>query len=175
MSAETPREGDKVRTTYTVVREGTVTEVTRDGAVYVDGQYMNNRYKVDILERADDPSKDPVGTIRAELDDSAVYVKTQDGRWTTVNTRNGTHISFAPNELGGTKVLGTVLGTPVAEKVEKLEYEYYRGKWDGLVWRIRNDVVEKFANGRWQVSDVPVESVTTVGWDRLGSKPADVT
>ena len=116
-----PKMGDKIRITF----EGVLTDrpnehfrwSERPEGATVSWSPGDSRVSIEILERADDPSKDPVGTIRAELDDSAVYVKTQDRRWTRVSSRSCEGgFSFAENEMGMSKVIGAVPGTTAAER-----------------------------------------------------------
>lgn len=117
--SETLKTGDKIR----VALEG---EVVCGGDDWTYCIHLGERRDVyvvvddvptvEILERATGPAWDPVGTVRAELDGSAVYVKTLDGRWSTVARRSGEEpSSFAGNELGMSKILGAVPGSPAAE------------------------------------------------------------
>ena len=71
MSELTPQPGDKVR--VTTVREGVVKETgdlyfTMDMGEHLSHTYdrRDSRSTVEILERADDPSRDPIGTIRGD-------------------------------------------------------------------------------------------------------------
>ncbi len=71
MTVETPQPRDRVRWQRTRAIEGVVEEITADGIVVRDGDGYKHLCQVDdvtveVLERADDPSKDLPGAIRRE-------------------------------------------------------------------------------------------------------------
>lgn len=112
MSELTPQPGDKVR----LVKEGVVEDVNTEGecTVLLVGGYRytlrDKRYAVEIVERADDPSRDPVGTIATVH--NHLWIKHSINEW---------HNALMPNELRtndgmrGRKVTGAVPGTPAAQ------------------------------------------------------------
>lgn len=116
--SETPRRGDRVRVTY----EGTVCDPTHLGTnlqLLTDGMWpiVPKSARVEILERADDPARDPIGTVREELDRSATYVRTAQG-WMTVHDPRHTGIGgvFAYDDsVSRAPIIGVVPGTPAAD------------------------------------------------------------
>lgn len=134
-----PRKGDKVR--YTV--EGVVTTVgdylTRiEQADYVgvsvnhDGEHG----RLEILERADDPSKDPIGTVRGA--DGWIVVR-RDTRgspalpWATLVTPEGQRVvnfHASDHAVSGLPVIGAVPGTPAAEAAVEPAAEEPLAEWE---------------------------------------------
>lgn len=113
MSEVQPQPGDKVRVTVRNVWESVVSEhgnYTAKGWVETEGADVT----LEIVERADDPSLDPVGTV-AELYDGCVVVKVGDGAndaWVVVGSGELLH---APSSVHGRKVTGAVPGTLAAQ------------------------------------------------------------
>jgi hypothetical protein len=111
----TPRKGDKIKLTAKPrVIVGELEELTSDGFLRLDGDVGHIRdprnWDVEILERADDPSRDPVGTV-AEFED-LVWVKTGERVWVEVGDPDHFRADAA---LGGREITGAVPGTPAAE------------------------------------------------------------
>lgn len=104
MSSEQPRPGDKVRVTSIVSPNGSYAGL---GAVSEPNMYSAT---VEILERADNPADDPVGTV-ATLK-NVVWVKRSDFEWTPV--QNGWKGIFVNAQMRGREVTGAVPGTPAA-------------------------------------------------------------
>lgn len=182
--SETPKVGDKVRFTIEAeyIRPSANHDVSDHLVLAGAGDEYTLPYEaaIEILERADDPKNDPVGTIRAELDGSAVYVKTQDRRWSRVSSRSceGGH-SFAENEMGMSKLVGAVPGTPaaVAETAKAApvepEYEYYRSH-GGRLWRVLNGVAELFCAPYWFVDRSATPAERPDLYTHLDGKPAEL-
>jgi hypothetical protein len=110
-----PQPGDKVRVTiyYTVDPSGHYV-----GKSIADEDYV----AVEVLEPADDPSKDPVGTLRREEKGGgfAVYVKAGSpagGTWVLIHTSEPGVLAdrFPDGFVAGFPVVGSVPGTPAAE------------------------------------------------------------
>ena len=170
-----PKVGDRVRTTLT--HEGVVTEVAIDGAVYVDGHYMSDRYAVEILERADDPARDPVGTIRILNADGAtgVFHKDVTNHWQHF-TAPGAYDDERMRRHD-TQVIGVILGTPAAGPAAKAgpEYEYYRN--NDIEYRVKGGIVEFWCNEYWKPSGSFPRRVLLMdsgNTTKLDGKPADV-
>lgn len=121
-----PRKGDKVRVTYEAIwdQDRGSHYWLRDQA---DGTTaaVPASATVELIELADDPSKDPIGTVRHERhdDDSghSIWLCTQDrhGRrgWfcvysTAVGNQGG---RMDDDEVAGLPVVDALLGTPAAE------------------------------------------------------------
>ena len=109
MSEVRPQPGDKVRVTY----EGIACEA-KDGWIKLDTGSVHaglDSCTVEILERADDPSRDGIGTV-ATLDGVGVpFVKVRSNRWEGV----GGGLSRHNDDMRGRKVTGAVPGTPAAQ------------------------------------------------------------
>lgn len=124
--SEAPRRGDKVRISFEMVWGRDGYEFRRDvhdaghGIVYGGKPtYSVETYAepvFEVLERADDPARDPIGTVREELDRSATYVRTAQG-WMTVHDPRHTGIEmFAYDDLmSRAPIIGVVPGTPAAD------------------------------------------------------------
>jgi hypothetical protein len=116
MSEQPIRKGDKIRITTHVVREAPVeslddacvTVIEEDGCRHSYG--WNGDHTFEILERADDPSRDLVGTV-AEFED-LVWVKTGERVWVEVGDPDHFRADAA---ITGRTVTGAVPGTPAAE------------------------------------------------------------
>ena len=122
MSAETPKpqSGDRVRVSY----EGTYEATAHGPLLLTDGSPKRSIFDdaaVEVLERADDPSKDLAGTVRRLHDSEPKHAvkhgtaladkpRTADA-WTVVET--GEVISNGDALHGD--VIGAVPGTPAAE------------------------------------------------------------
>lgn len=106
MSEVQPQPGDKVRVTYETV-------VRNDGS-YIGRSMLNTpealNDTVEVLERADDPSRDEVGTV-AELDGD-IWVKRAENSWWPI-AQEFRHRSN--NKMHGRVVTGAVPGTPAAQ------------------------------------------------------------
>lgn len=102
--SEQPQPGDKVRVTSIVDKNGRY-----GGSMSVEDGLFGAT--LEILERADDPSRDEIGTV-AELD-GAVWVKVELDAWCSIGTTVWyTRINKA---MQGRGVTGAVLGTPAAQ------------------------------------------------------------
>jgi hypothetical protein len=104
--------GDRVQVAY----EGVVAGVNADGSIdYLGaGHHLPKGATVELIERADDPSKDPVGTVRRDPREGNTYIRSDYNDlypW----------ISFGPmtgvqhHRVVGWEVIGAVPGTPAAE------------------------------------------------------------
>ena len=120
MTVETPQPRDRVRWKRTSVIEGVVEETGADGIVVRDGDGYKHLCQVEdatveVLERADDPSKDPIGTVRKGDKSSPVVrcrVTSSDVHpWKSVMYT----VSYSHDEVVGWPVTGAVPGTPAAE------------------------------------------------------------
>ncbi len=120
MSAETPnpQPGDRVRVTY----EGTYLRPHdhQDGCHVVKvPDDTNTRVTlrsatVEVLERADDPSKDEVGTVRRSPDGKVVAKGSRiNFPWANLSAPKGDD-SYHSNAVAGWPVIGAVPGTPAA-------------------------------------------------------------
>lgn len=119
-----PRKDDRVRVVLDgrYVRESDLED--HDGGfagcfVDVDGVllYVPPSATVEVLERADDPSKDPEGTQRLveyDCEPARVFTASEDGafdnRWVALNGA-----TYSDAEIAGSKVIGAYPGTPAAE------------------------------------------------------------
>jgi hypothetical protein len=158
--SETPKLGDKVRITY----EGTAVN-PGFGGIHLPGtlDLQGVRTEVEILERADDPSKDLVGTVREYEPYRLVYVKVSVNQWVRVG--NPSNLSDSSMEF--TRSIGVVPGSPA----DKPEYEYYQGEFSP--YRVQGDKVEYFARTpkSWYPSVVKASYIRTLAW--LDSDPTD--
>lgn len=129
----TPQLGDRVRWTRPVSIEGVLDEVTVDGYRIRDKEgrvhlCQAEGASVEVLERADDPSANLVGSLRREdHDDKGFSLHAADAAPTTrLGTRWHCIYSTAPGNVGellsheevaGFPVVGSLPGTPAAEAV----------------------------------------------------------
>lgn len=107
-------QGDKVRLTPKP-REiiGEVAEIVPDECMrLVSGPdvYALRYWDVEVLERADDPSRDSIGTV-AELD-GHVWIKRSEQWWQPIPTEVGSRTN---SRMTGRTVTGAVPGTPAAQ------------------------------------------------------------
>lgn len=130
---DAPRNGDRVRVQGRAFEgilqewDGTVGTVAED-----DGKSRSFKVPfctVEVLERSDDPSKDPAGTVRREehgdfINDPpgfSVWQATVDrgGRWRwlcTYSTARGNRGEYLDHEdVVGMPIIGSAPGTPAAE------------------------------------------------------------
>lgn len=99
-------------------------KVATDGggcAVVIENSYDGHtviveRDAVELVARADDPSKDPVGTVRKDPFDGDVGVKIRHDNWTVVRDNREEPMPFPDDEVVTWDVTGAVPGTPAAEK-----------------------------------------------------------
>lgn len=123
MSEPRYRKGDRVR----ITREITLNEVDADSlnAGKTRSVLLSlDRSQVELVERADNPANDPIGTVRREDHDGghSVFVKdTGYHPWVCVfSTASGnTGGSLGNDEVVGMSVTGTVPGTPAAAAAAK--------------------------------------------------------
>lgn len=116
------KQGDRVRVTFEAeyVRPSINHEV--EGHVlntYEDGCHITVPFTADIelIERADDPSKDPVGTVRKGSGSIAIRTDVE-ARTTMPWLILGNPSDWFRNEqVTGWKVIGAVPGTPAAAKL----------------------------------------------------------
>jgi hypothetical protein len=106
-----PRKGDRVRVTYEAewAAPTQVGRYTRRENGYLT---VPEDATVEVIEPADDPSKDLVGTVRAWAD--GPYVRSdRDPYWPWVPVhRDGGNDH---RSMTGTKIIGVVPGSPAAE------------------------------------------------------------
>lgn len=120
MTVETPREGDRVRVTY----EGTYMREVQDGWHKVEvgnhayPMYPSSDATVEVLERADDPSKALRGEVR-EIDGMAAVRYGKD-MWVYFSPihhgATGGYGIYRDEQVVGTPVIGVVPHTPAAEQ-----------------------------------------------------------
>jgi hypothetical protein len=133
VSDRKPQPGDRVRVTY----EGTFRTVGNSGRFAIadcgdhDHWYRPVDVEVEVLESADDPSKDPVWTVRTVEPppypgvDSNIVIKFGQDHW-MFPYRNG----YGRLDWAGVKssrVVGVVPGTPAAEQSVSAEQV---GQWE---------------------------------------------
>jgi hypothetical protein len=131
--SETPKLGDKVRVTY----EGTAVDpgfggIHLPGSLDLQGVLEN----VEILERADAPSKDPVGTVRTNDDSGRVFVKVRLNEWRILADDSCPSSSWSDSEVASRTVTGIVPGSPA----DKPQAEFYNGL--NLSYRVQGDKAE---------------------------------
>jgi hypothetical protein len=132
----TPKPGDKVRVTYEAVWDqdrGThywLRDLT-DGTT----ASVPNTATVEVIRPADDPSKDPVGTVRTWHD--GPYVRSDlDPRypWIPLHRDGGNH----HRDMIGREIIGAVPGTPAAE-AQKLKLRVFKDDSNDLWFEIEPD------------------------------------
>jgi len=143
--------GDEIK----VTTKGKVTDTAPwgGGYVFVNGAKVFIKrpgVEVEVLTPADDPSKDPVGTLRQQPHNITPYVKLGPNRWQHFT---GGADNYDDNFLRGYPVVGAVPGTPAAKaqapvKPQVVQYgdpEPDRSKKfkepDGYIW--------SFFSGQW--------------------------
>lgn len=171
--SETPKVGDKVRVAY----EGTVVN-PGFGGLHLPGTLDMQCFlaDVEILERADDPSKDPVGTVRQSTAGSrpgAPYIKTAAPRypWKRLEVwQSGEQLHGNYNEsMVGWPIIGVVPGSPA----DKPEVKFYQSPTTELRYRVQGNKAEFFStdDGIWYPSFVGADTVRS--FTRLDSDPTD--
>lgn len=180
--SDTPKVGDEIELRY----RGRVHRLRSDGYVqfrnngpwYGTSKRLEPVASVEILERADDPAKDPVGTVRENTGGfGGVYVKTavQHGEVPWIHVERGFRTGH-PETVG--KIVGTVPGTPAAEAAEKPaepEYEYFLN--DDLEYRVKDGLVEFWCINYWKTSGGFPSRAALLGSEytaKLDGKPSDV-
>jgi hypothetical protein len=116
-----PRKGDLVRVTY----EGVYAPTPHGPLLLTDGCPKRSIFddaRVEVLERADDPAKDKLGTLRREAHDDAlvIYMKTAvdaNGWWTAVYSNAAGIIGkrFDNQFVAEFTIFDSCPGTPAAE------------------------------------------------------------
>jgi hypothetical protein len=150
MSEQPIRKGDKVKLTAKPrVIVGELEELTSDGFLRLDGDVGHIRdprnWDVEILERADDPGRDPVGTV-AEFDD-LVWVKTGERVWTVVGDPDHFRVDTA---ITGRTVTGAVPGTPAADaQGEPKATTGVAATWCSVTKRLGNGQLIRCSNASW--------------------------
>jgi hypothetical protein len=122
--SETPKVGDKIRVTFEGAYEETLglAAVRRSDGFKI---YPGDWGKVEVIERADDPSRDPIGTVRrrpAGTSAGTSYVKTAYPTFPWVRLDSGHAGDNGGWRLGGNSdgdvigwpIIGAVPGTPAA-------------------------------------------------------------
>lgn len=120
MNERKPQPGDRVRVTF----EGTyhkadfswdIYDISLDGSMLTTS-VLRDRATVEVLEPVDDPSKDPIGTVRQRRGDEAVvrsYDRSDDPHpWRSVQFA----LSYRDSDVVDCEVIGSVPGTPAAEQ-----------------------------------------------------------
>lgn len=171
------KQGDKIRVSYETTIRNDFGDYT--GKYLLKGPSARNR-NVELIEPADDPSKDPIGTVRQRGED--VYTRSdynENYPWVGFDEYSGNeHESMRNSEI-----IGAVPGTPAAEAQKPAERPLWTG--DGseeppeYVTKVRDsdgDVMERtgrqwryvtFANG-----DLAVGS--TWMWSYVGAPFTEV-
>lgn len=89
---------------------------------YWFGDKLTNVATVELIQAADDPSKDPVGTVRenkGSYEGTYALLPTVDGKETWLHTTVGFRVDHKDSTLG--PVVGVVPGTPAAEAQDPRE------------------------------------------------------
>jgi hypothetical protein len=131
--SEQPRPGDKVRVTY----EGVVTESgiaafrldLGNGAGYTHAISANDPH-VEVVERADDPGRDLVGTIRGDR-----YVRLTVNHGCDWWDLQGEDRWISVKDVTG-RVTGAVPGTPAAVKNSACDDYDPKGELGGVVYTV---------------------------------------
>jgi hypothetical protein len=115
--------GDKVRAVF----EGVVTDRS-DNFIELDHgrRYIHEADRVEVLERADDPAHDPIGTVRRKGNRTFARLgESQEYPWKNITdglSRSGARTTIMGNwheSMIGTEIIGVVPGTPAAEAQEE--------------------------------------------------------
>jgi hypothetical protein len=145
-----PEPGDKVRVTYEGIytKYGTVLHSSRLSL----GFEIPSGSTVEVLESADDPSKDPVGTV-ADLSSGCPIVKIGPDQWVTVwPGRPSSKVEvFSNGFVKDRKVIGAAPGTPAAEP--RCRY-FQEGDYGHVQWRVQPDgtVGYRHVDNEWEPS-----------------------
>lgn len=132
---EDPRKGDTVRVHTKAVAEGVVDEVhtERIDIDLPDGdRYSFDRgptHTFEIIKRADDPSSDPVGTIRRHDNDVVYLVKRSRDRWVAIGECTVHSVDDAAAANSRAPIVGDIPGTPAARARDGHEFVTQTGKY----------------------------------------------
>ena len=154
---EKPRTGDRVRWTHTSVIEGRVDRVEADAIHLQDeasGRITACQFldaTVEVLERADDPSKALRGEVR-QIDDMTAVCYGKDF-WVYFSALHhgatGGYGVFKDEQMVGAPVIGVVPGTPAAEAnpvppaiVERVRELLGNGQFERAVQVVRGAVAD---------------------------------
>lgn len=166
-----PQVGDRVR--YTV--EGTVTCLDEDGYYLgADGWYPSDKGKIETIGRADDPAKDPVGTVRKGGHHRETrYVKVAQDTWHAIADTPARTCYYWDSQMERSEVVGTIPGTPAADAEReprvfhpgfggdvpkditlesaagRFTFQYKRGYTNPLTGAFLGDVWVRFENGEY--------------------------
>lgn len=132
MTVETPQPRDRVRVIYEGMADefddhGRLARVTDSGTNGDWISYIPESATVEVLERADDPSRDPIGTFRRENHTEendppghSIWQAFEDSygnrRWLCVfsTTHGNRGETLTDNQVVGMKVVGYLPGSPAA-------------------------------------------------------------
>lgn len=113
-----PNPGDRVRYTF----EGYVRDLRLDVRYDLSRREVTLAWPTDapyqtieILERADDPARDPVGTVRrfGDATITVVWVKTDRDTWSRTPSQ-GIRSKWEDHAMVDASIIGVVPGTPAA-------------------------------------------------------------
>lgn len=120
-----PQPGDKVRVVVHWPHEyvGVVTNLEPGWMHTVEDDGTERSFElpgafpseITVVERADDPSRDLVGTVATLVGVGVLFVKVRSNRWEGV----GGALSRDNDDMKGRKVTGAVPGTPAAQAQQK--------------------------------------------------------
>lgn len=105
--------GDHIRVTY----EGRVT-ISNDVEFTLDTGYthmLGEDDDIEVIAAADDPSKDPVGTLRKSPIFGYVRVKVRRDEWRTIDDSWEPSTRLEDDDVVGDEIVGFITGTPVYE------------------------------------------------------------
>lgn len=145
------RKGDKVRVTF----EGEYDRRDTAGGhvVWHDGgkHYTSSDATVEVIEPADDPSKDLVGTVRKDANSELIVVRAAvssgEYPWAAITDT----ISRTHDEVFGWPVIGVVPDTPAAGAHEP-KVRYFKHLGDNATWRWNSETLGIHVNFGWEAS-----------------------
>lgn len=109
----------------------------------MDVRFLARRDDVELVFRFDDPSKDPVGTVRQAPSNTWVVVKSASNAWVPVDANDTKPLLDL--DVRGCEVIGAVPGTPAAEAQEpKLRYFAHLG--GDATWRWNSETLGVHVN-----------------------------
>ena len=157
-----PRPGDRVRVTVV----GTWRAERPAGAKYVSvaGGFLvahEDDATLEVLEPADDPSKSLVGEVRQALDGSTV-AKLSENVWWVFGWPVEAESRLFDLDVRGCKVIGSVPGTPAADKGVGLPMHTSQQPWETDDLELGDDGTDDYARAVAEAQSDPHKPVVLV-------------
>jgi len=125
--------GDRVRLTALPPASGSIESTVDANGQFVGWAAWNHaQADVEVIEPADDPSKDLVGTVRRGF--THTYTKIRPDHWVSFRDSNAKPLQHFDDDMkGASETIGAVPGTPAAEVQKPTTVRVFKDS-DGDYW-----------------------------------------